>query len=333
MLLNGEDTYLEAGQWQANVGYRWLHSDRHFSGNDELNPPGAPVGGGNENKSRNYFGDQIINDSHFLDLSATYAITKRFSATLTLPFVSSDRSQPVAVKVKPTEDTPGTVTIYDRYSTQASGLADISLRFNGWVFDPDKHHEGNISFGVGMKFPTGDSEARDVFEGRDAKTGIITGSQNYVDQSIQPGDGGWGIILQTQAFQKVVGDLYGYMDASYLINPQVRDPATGYSTPDSYLMRLGFSYAVWPAKGLSLSIGGRMEGVPSTDWFGDSTGSRRPGYAISIEPGITWIYKKLAITVTAPVAVAINRERNFAGNAGDAAFADYIITSAISYRF
>src|ERR1051325_1247321 len=30
LLMQGEDTYLKPGQWQAGVGYRWLHSDRHF---------------------------------------------------------------------------------------------------------------------------------------------------------------------------------------------------------------------------------------------------------------------------------------------------------------
>jgi hypothetical protein len=76
-----------------------------------------------------------------------------------------------------------------------------------------------------------------------------------------------------------------------------------------------------------------MEGVPSTDIIGGSAGSRRPGYAVSIEPGITWTHRKFSITVTAPVAVERNRERNFQGRLGDAAFADYLISSSISYRF
>src|SRR5438876_8091011 len=83
ILTQPEEIYLMPGQWQASVGYRWLHSDRHFSGVDELT--GRQVGGGDENKSRSYFGDQIINDSHFIDLSATYGLTKRFSASLTVP--------------------------------------------------------------------------------------------------------------------------------------------------------------------------------------------------------------------------------------------------------
>ncbi len=148
MLIQGEDSYLQPGQWQASVGYRWLHSDRHFSGVDEIT--GKQVGGGEENTSRNIKGDQIINDSHFIDVSATYGITKRFSASLTLPFVTSDRSQPV-------KDAAG--NIIDRFSTHAGGIGDVTLRGNGWLFDPHQHMEGNLQLGVGLKFPTGDSNA------------------------------------------------------------------------------------------------------------------------------------------------------------------------------
>ncbi|HVY69869.1 MAG TPA: hypothetical protein VHH73_08060 [Verrucomicrobiae bacterium] len=305
-LLNGEDAYLPANSWQVAIGYRWLNSDRHFVGDQEQ-------------KQRQAQGSQVENDSHFIDLTTTYAITKRFSLNLTIPFVYSDRS-----------------SLYEhdgvhRHTMSASGLADV--RFNGfmWVFDPDHHKDGNIAFGVGMKFPTGDSEATDLSY---KATGPVL---RYVDQSIQPGDGGWGVTLDMQGFQKIVKNLYAYTQASYLINPQEREPATGYSIPDTYLLRAGLSYVIWPSQGLSLSLGGRMEGVPVTDWFGSSEGSRRPGYSVSIEPGITWVHKKLAITVTAPVAIERNRERSVSdirtNKHGDAAFADFIITSNISYRF
>jgi hypothetical protein len=69
MLLQGEDSYLKPGQWQATVGYRWLHSDRQFCGIDEIT--GQQVGGGEENKSRNVVGDQVVNDSNFIDVTAT----------------------------------------------------------------------------------------------------------------------------------------------------------------------------------------------------------------------------------------------------------------------
>jgi hypothetical protein len=90
---------------------------------------------------------------------------------------------------------------------------------------------------------------------------------------------------------------------------------------------------VWPSQGLALSLGGRIEGVPPEDAIGDSEGRRRPGYAISIEPGISWTYKRTSLNVTAPVAIERNRQNNYQGRSGDAAFADFMILSSITYRF
>ncbi len=305
-LVQGEDAYLSGGEWQASVGYRWLYSDRHYVGD-------------REQYQRKEQGSDVRNDSHFVDLGITYAITKRVSVGVTLPFVYSVRSSLYEHDGK------------NRHEMTASGLADVRLISTVWILDPNTHHEGNFSLGLGVKAPTGDAEVKDT--SYTAKGEV----QRYVDQSIQPGDGGWGIIIEAQGFQKVVGNLYGYAQASYLISPQEKNEATGYSTPDTYLLRGGLSYAVWPSHGLALSLGWRMEGVMVRDWFGGSEGSRRPGYSMSIEPGITWVHKKLAMTVTAPVAVERNRQWSVQdmrrGRQGDAAFADFIITSSIAYRF
>jgi hypothetical protein len=310
VLLQGEDTYLKPGDWQASVGYRWLHSDRHFIG-------------GEEQPQRQARGDQVINDSHFIDLTATYGVTKRLSLSLTLPFVYSSRS-----------------SWYEhdrmhRYTMEAGGLADVRLTSLMWILDPKSCHNGNVGFGLGLKAPTGDYEATDISH---TTSGPML---RYVDQSIQPGDGGWGIILQMQGFQRIYKGLFAYTDLSYMITPEEKHEdqpiSTGYSIPDSYLLRAGLSYGIWPSKGLSLSLGARMEGVPVEDWVGGSEGSRRPGYSISIEPGITWAFHHWAFTVTAPVAIERNREASVSdlrnGRHGDAAFADFIITSNISFRF
>jgi len=252
----GEEAYLAEGNWEGNVGYRWLHSDRHFVG-------------GQEQPQRQANGSDVVNDSHFIDLTATYAVTRRFALNLTVPFVYSTRSS--------LYEHDGT----NRHTMTASGLADVRIASTVWLLDPVTHHDGNFTLGVGIKFPTGDSAATDIAYRPTGPT------LRYVDQSIQPGDGGWGVTLDAQGFQKIVKNTYAYMQASYLINPQEKNTPTGYSIPDTYLLRAGLSYTVWPAKGLSLTLGGRMEGVPVTDWFGGSEGSRRPGYSVSIEPGIT----------------------------------------------
>ncbi|MBM3824726.1 MAG: hypothetical protein FJ404_17890 [Verrucomicrobia bacterium] len=47
------------GDWEATLGYRWLHSDRHFVGD-------------REQPQRQDLGTEVINDSHFFDLSLRY---------------------------------------------------------------------------------------------------------------------------------------------------------------------------------------------------------------------------------------------------------------------
>lgn len=307
MILEGEG-FLEAHQWQASVSYRYFHSHRHFVGTEEQ-------------YYREDEDTQVENHSHFIDLTATYAVTKRIWLNLTVPFVYHDRS-----------------SLYEhdrmhRYHTQSGGLADVRLTGIVWLLNPDTYHAGNFAVGVGLKAPTGDYKATDIFMRPDGPT------LRYVDSSIQPGDGGWGIVLEAQGFHHIVGNANAYLNASYLINPREMVPDTGFSVPDSYLLRGGVDYAIWPSQGLSLSLGGRVEGVPPQDAIGGSLGRRRPGYIVSIEPGITYTHGKFSATITAPVAVIRNRQQSYPESLrpddrhGDAAFADYTINASFAYRF
>ena len=80
-----------------------------------------------------------------------------------------------------------------------------------------------------------------------------------------------------------------------------------------------------------------------TDALGESNGFRRPGYAISIEPGITWVKNGWTVSLTAPVAFYRNRIRSHEDkrisaitgvqHVGDGAFADFYITASISRQF
>jgi hypothetical protein len=99
------------------------------------------------------------------------------------------------------------------------------------------------------------------------------------------------------------------------------------SVADQYLARIG---ATWfPMSRLGLSLGGRWEGVTVHDLIGDSDGFRRPGYAFSIEPGISYTTGVHTFSLNVPIAVHRNRKRSVPdfddGGAGDAAFADYVI--------
>lgn len=300
------DGFPEPGDWQATIAHRWFRSDRHFVGREEQ-------------PQRQANGTEVINDSHFIDAIATYNVTKQFSLSLTVPWVIHDRS-----------------SLYEhmgnasgqRFHTQSGGLADMRLGANYWLIKPEKYDKGNIAFGIGVKAPTGDYKATDIFYRPAGPT------LRYVDTSIQPGDGGWGFFLETQGYHQIWGNLSGYFNGSYLFNPRERVQATGFSVPDSYLGRAGLAYTIWPKYGLALTFGGRIEGVPPEDAIGGSLGSRRPGYSLGVEPGLSLMYKKFNFNLTTPVAIERNRQRTFnAAATGDAAFADYSVNSSLTYRF
>ena len=109
------------------------------------------------------------------------------------------------------------------------------------------------------------------------------------------------------------------------------------SVSDQYLARTGIVVPFKPVRGMSLSIGGRLEGVPPRDLIGKSDGFRRPGYAISIEPGVNFVRKRDTWTLSVPIAVVRNRQRSTSDiidrRHGDAAFADYVILAGYSHRF
>ena len=84
-------------------------------------------------------------------------------------------------------------------------------------------------------------------------------------------------------------------------------------------------------------FGPRWEGVPAKDVFGDSLGFRRPGYAVSLEPGFQYAHAKWMLTANIGKAIMRDRTRSIpdriTGGHGDAAFADYLWTASYSYRF
>ena len=61
------------------------------------------------------------------------------------------------------------------------------------------------------------------------------------------------------------------------------------SVTDQYLVRGGIGHALPKIRGLAASFGGRFEGVPVRDLIGGANGFRRPGYAISVDPGLMFV--------------------------------------------
>lgn len=300
--------YLQPGDWQVTFAFRHFKSHRHFAGDDEQTQ-----------RAVNH--TEVINDSYFYDTTLTYAWSNRLSLSLTVPFVDHDRS-----------------SLYEhlgnnsgqRFHTQASGMADVQVGAAYWILDPMHASRWNLSVGVGLKLPTGDAEVQDIFV---KSTGPAL---RYVDSSIQPGDGATGFTVSMQGFYNLdhlVKNLSIYGNGFYLFNPEERNEHTGFSIPDGYMVRGGLEYRFDQVAGLSASLGLRNEGVIAHDLFGGNRGFRRPGFAVAVEPGVTYSKGRYSGTLTVPVAIHRNRVTTFgSAKAGDAAFADYTINLSVSMK-
>jgi hypothetical protein len=324
----------EPGKLAATAAYRSLQSGRHFVGTEEQH-------------ERQAEGSEVINHSNFLDIALTYSFNPRFSASLTLPLVDHDRSQVVRAN-------DAQRTILERFHTQASGLGDIRATGNFWLRDPKRRPSSNLLIGLGIDAPTGKKDVYDDFEVFNATTHSIGTRRQTVDQSIQPGDGGWGLLMDLYGYKRVTKRMLVYANGSYALTPQEKNGVPTFrsnpfeavmSISDSYLARTGVEYAApVPRIGsLTLSLGARIEGVPVHDLVGGSDGFRRPGYALSVEPGIAAHVGGWAANLYAPIAVRRDRSRSVPDKqltassgifrAGDAAFADYTVMFSVTKSF
>jgi len=298
-------SYLQPGQFEGDLFYRYLDSDVVFIGTEEQ-PQLYDVGG-----------RHTINS---FDLNLSYALSHRLALSLTVPFMQDEFSN-----------------IHgdgQRHSGSSGGLGDLRLVGSAWVFKPDNHPNGNVNLGIGVKFPTGEYRATDDYFLANGQTTL-----RPVDIAAQPGDGGFGLMLQFQGYQRLAGNLFGYLSGYYMMNPRNENgterpsPTSTVvnSVPDQYLGRAGVSYVVWPSQGLSISFGGRIDGIPATDLWGDSDGFRRAGYAVYVEPGVNWSFGKNVLSVSIPVAVQRNLERTQYSFAGG--FANFLVVAGFSHRF
>ena len=327
------NSMMHPGQWQVSLGFRNLHSYKHYVGADYQ-------------PQREAAGTNVINDSQSFELGVTYSVTDRFSVAVNLPLNFNYRTSLYehygnAVTVNPAQK---------RFGTMANGIGDARLTASYWLLDPLKHMKGNLSVGLGLKLPTGDWKAMDKFHRR-ASDGSDYTIDKPVDQSIQLGDGGVGINLEFQGYQQLFSRTSLYYNAFYMSNPKnvndaanvapdkvVTDEIVRYmSVADQYAGRVGLNYALAPKAGIGATLGARIEGVPAYDLIGDSDGFRRPGYIFSIEPGISYSTAKNTFFVSLPIATQRNRIKSASdwvnNKHGDAAFADYFISATVTHRF
>src|ERR1700744_3940573 len=274
----------DKGYWLYNDNMRYYRSFRHFIGKQEQ-------------YQRFTLHNNVINHVYTQDNSFSRVFNDRWTLTVDLPLADNSRSQ---------------VSGTTRFSTHSFGVGDMSVTGLYWLFNPKTSKNGNIQAGLGIKFPTGADGYEDYF--LNAATGARTLAP--VDQSIQLGDGGTGIIVDINSYYNISHSFGFYGNFFYLVNPRdVNGVASSssaptatkiaitsdvLSVPDQYMVRAGADLAV---NKFNFSLGVRDDCVPVRDLIGGSDGFRRPGWVFSMEPGINWAFKNVALYAFVPIAI------------------------------
>jgi len=326
--LRDGDGPFSAHHWALAVGYRHQYSHRHFIGTKEQT-------------QREKLGTEVVNSINLFDVALTYKFNPRWSISVGLPIMNATRTYDHQLF-----QTSFNIPNAPDQVSHSNGLGDMSVSAQFWLLRPPSEHGRNIAFSFGTMFPTGNSRVKDTVQ---TVNGPLT---VYVDQSIELGAGGYGIMGGTQAFQRVKKAVL-FVSGTYLMSLEETngtpnaslagvkrrpDPLTStMSIPDQYLVAGGVAYPFPKVRGLAVRGGLRYEGVKVRNLIGDSLGFRRPGYALSVEPGFQYERGKDTWTFNLPVAVQRNRKRSvpdlIEGKAGDAAFADYLLLIGYSRSF
>jgi len=301
------------GMWSihnltVDIGYRVFNSNKYFQGTNEIARPTA-----------------VENHQNIFDIGVQYRLSPRWSLIADVPVYNGTRNQ-----IYPPSG------IY-----QVSGLGDITLGAQAWIFRPPTENGGNIAVSASLKLPTGIDNATGsaLYRGQIIKA--------TADQSMQPGDGGWGFVLGSQAYKSLWHRSDVYIEGQYLFNPEDTNGVPSFrsqqgqgtlSVTDQYLFRTGLSQGVPKVRGLAVSLGMRSEGVPVRDLLGDSNGFRRPGAIISLDPGLMYNFQSTVLSVNGPWALYRNRppsvpEIQHNTTNGDAFFADYTVIVSLSHHF
>jgi len=314
------------GAWTISGDFRYFKSFRHFRGLEE-------------EADRVANGTEVINHASILNMGIQYGLTERLFLTSDIPYVINTRSSLYEHGRK------------ERRTTFSRGIGDLRLGLGYWLVAPGRKKHA-LAAGFSLKLPTGNYQALDIFY----NVGINGSSEiRPVDQSIQPGDGGFGISMDFQYYQAITSGITGYLTGYYIANPRETNGVRTFretlspvlknesimSVSDQYSFRAGLMTGS-NSKGISGMIGARYEGVPVNDIIGGSLGFRRPGSILSVEPGISYMKGNTNLQLSVPIAVRRNRPQSVTDietskqtgqfRNGDAAFADYLINLRYSLQ-
>ncbi len=283
-------------KWSMDISNRYFEAFRFLDGKKNITPGNLSSG--------------VTLYEYTMNLELTRVLQNGWNMSLDLPILANESYGAL-------EHASG-----DVHSTHAFGIGDIRFTVYKWLLNSAVARKGNIQFGLGIKFPTGNYQTQDYFY-------TSSSDKTYkelapVNVAIQLGDGGTGITTQLNAYYIFNPKISIYGNFFYLISPKdvngvaswppgllPPDVATLYheatydvnSVPDNYTLRGGANFTF---DKFVITTGLRYEGAPAHDLIGKDDGLRRVGHIFSGEPGLQYKFQKsfLYAFVTIPIARA-----------------------------
>jgi hypothetical protein len=304
--------YLKKGEFRANVDWTRFETDEEFRG---ILPR-------TDLESVNH---QVYEGAITLDLQGSYGLSRQVSLSLSAPVIAYSHWS--------------TVLAGARYDQTARGLGDMVIGATYWLNNCERYPEKNISFGVGIRAPTGNSNYQALYPnslGQDIKN-------RPVFPGIQPGSGAFGMRLSVDGFQRIKGfTVFGTGIYTFSLRDQNDTYALGatlnpagvtataenlryVSAPDSYLFNIGLARSVPKLSRIAAFVNGRIVGVPVHNALTGTSGFRQPGYFITVEPGLAFNTALASYTVSAPLRVKAGTLSNFLGQPVSSDFTRYQI--------
>lgn len=124
----------------------------------------------------------MLNAPHAIDVNVSRVITERLSVSVGVPFIWAAWGIP----------SPQSRGSAKRANENGRGIGDITATGRYWILPTSRFKSGNIQAGLLVKTPSGNPGYKDTFPDSAGNNN----APRYVDQSVQPGDGGWGIMFE-----------------------------------------------------------------------------------------------------------------------------------------
>jgi hypothetical protein len=306
----------QKGTWTLFFTGRSSTADIHYNGTERQ-------------RQRETEGTYVVNRQNSMTGTVGYQLTERVALYANVPYVEASWGIP-----SPRAGGPAA-----RANENANGLGDITSLARVSLFNPSTtFRTWNLQFGGGLKIPTGNNRSTDTFPDNNGNNNL----DRYVDISVNPGDGGWGLIMDVQGY-KGMGRVTAFGSLTWLANPRdtgaasrgnlatTTTPSNVNTVSDQFVARAGTTIVI--TSQIAASIAWRMEGVPRYDMFGASHGFRRPGVEMYWEPGVTLNAGRHAVSFNFPVGYYFNRFRNpYTGTPGDSTFPEYVSIATYAVR-